>query len=464
MENIYKKIETELNTLSFQEREEILTKLRTEVDLIDKEIVKLLSSRTLHSVLIGRVKRSMGLPTYSPKREKEIAEKISNYFKEPLSREALLRIYERIIDESRAIQREEANRGNIFNISSAFVKKGFGKLFNKKELLLVIFFFIIILTLLYYTFFTSNYYSGNSPVRFEIKRGETFNSVVEKLYNEGIIPSKFNMKTAAFIYSAEKRIRAARYDIPNGLSYLELIDLFVKGDADFLVQVNVYNGSTLPWLASRLRREARIDSVSFIQKAIDKNFVQSLGLNANTVEGYLFPRDYFLYERSNPKEVIELFVNGFRNFMTDSLIKRSESLGFSIHKIITLASIIEGETNKVEEMPVISGVYHNRLKAGMKLQADPTVQYLQMNGWKRLLYNDLQIDSPYNTYRYHGLPPGPINNPGKAAILASLYPQKHNYFFFVADSKGGHKFAENYAQHLRYVREYREWLRNQKNN
>lgn len=464
MENIYKKIETELNTLSIQEREEILTKLRTEVDVIDKEIVKLLSTRTLHSVLIGRVKRSMGLPTYSPKREKEIAEKITNYSKEPLSREALLRIYERIIDESRAIQREEANRGNIFNISSAFVKKGFGKLLNRKELLVVIFFFVTILSLFYYTFFTSNYYSSNSPVKFEIKRGETLNSIVERLYNKGIIPSTFNMKAAAFIYGAEKRIRAARYDITNGLSYLELIDLFVKGDADFLVKVNVHTGSTLPWLASRLRREARIDSALFVQKAIDQNFVKNIGLNAHTVEGYLLPGDYFLYERSTPEEVIELFVNAFRNFMADSLIKKSESLGFSVHEIITLASIIEGETNKADEMPIISGVYHNRLRAGMKLQADPTVQYLQLNGWKRLLYNDLQIDSPYNTYRYHGLPPGPINNPGKAAILAALYPQQHKYYFFVADGKGGHKFAENYAQHLRYVREYREWLKNQKSN
>ena len=98
----------------------------------------------------------------------------------------------------------------------------------------------------------------------------------------------------------------------------------------------------------------------------------------------------------------------------------------------------------------------------MRLQADPTVQYLQPNGWKTLNYNDLKVDSPYNTYKYVGLPPGPINNPGKSAIMAAFYPEKTNYMFFVADGKGGHKFSDSYTKHLRNVREYREWLKAQK--
>jgi UPF0755 protein len=179
------------------------------------------------------------------------------------------------------------------------------------------------------------------------------------------------------------------------------------------------------------------------------------------MEGYLFPDSYFVYERSSPSEIIGIFYNGFKKFMTDSLRARADSMGFSIHEVLTLASIVEGETNKTEEMPQIASVYLNRLKKGMKLEADPTVQYLQPNGWKRLLYKDLKIKSPYNTYLNTGLPPGPINNPGRDAIHAVLYPADTEYLFFVANGAGGHNFSKTYSQHLRNVSKYRRWLREQ---
>jgi len=157
-----------------------------------------------------------------------------------------------------------------------------------------------------------------------------------------------------------------------------------------------------------------------------------------------------------------MFYNAFNIFYVDSLKRRATELGYSTHEILTLASIIKGETNGVDEMKRISGVYHNRLKRGMKLQADPTVQYLLPDGWRRLLYEDLEIDSPYNTYKYAGLPPGPINNPGKNAILAALYPENNKYFYFVADGKGGHKFGKTHREHIRNVREYRRWIKSQR--
>jgi UPF0755 protein len=147
--------------------------------------------------------------------------------------------------------------------------------------------------------------------------------------------------------------------------------------------------------------------------------------------------------------------------MTDSLKLRAKELGYSVHEVLTLASIIEGETKKPEEMPVIAEVYYNRLKRGMKLEADPTIQYLIEGKWRRLLYKDLRKDNPYNTYMYYGLPPGPINNPGKTAILAALYPAEGDYLFFVADGNGGHKFARTYSEHLKNVREYRTWIQAQ---
>ncbi len=462
MENIYKKISTELHSLSVEERNDILLKLRNEVDVIDKELVHLLSKRTLHSVLIGRIKRSMGLPTYAPQREKDVAAKITSYVEEPLSKQALLRIYERILDESRAIQREEANKGNIFKVSTEKMKTGLKSLLSKKQWLIVIGFFLVILILLYYTFFTPNYFEGESPRRFQVSKGETLDQVIENLYDQKIIPNKTNFKIAVYLYGAEKKIRAARYSIPNGLSYLELVEFFNSNDAEFLRTVVIHDGASLRWLASRLKNQAAIDSAAFISAAKDSALIDSLGIKAESLEGYLLPKQYDIYERSPAKEVVRILYSGLEEFITDSMIAHAKEMGYNLHQVLTLASIVEGETNKVEEMKTIAGVYYNRLKIGMRLQADPTIQYFQPNGWKRLLYSDLKVDHPYNTYRYAGLPPGPINNPGKDAILAAFYPEEHKYLFFVADGTGGHKFSETYTKHLALVKEYREWLKNQK--
>lgn len=335
------------------------------------------------------------------------------------------------------------------------------KFFNRKELIAVALVFITVLLIGYFTFFTSNYYRAEEPLIFEIREGESFTSVADRLLNQGIIPSKTNFRIAAFIYGAETNIRAARYKIPNGLSYLELLDLFIYGPADFLRSIRVNDGQTIKWLSAKVRRDLKVDSVSFFNQANDPEFIKELGLNYSSLEGYLFPGNYKIYERSSPEEVITIFYNGYKDFWNDTLISRAAEIGFTIHQVLTLASIIKGETHLVEEMPRISGVYHNRLKIGMRLQADPTIQYLLPGGWRRLLYEDLRIDSPYNTYRYSGLPPGPINNPGRDPILAALYPEEHKYLYFVADGKGGHKFAGTYSEHLRYVREYRQLIRNQ---
>jgi UPF0755 protein len=321
--------------------------------------------------------------------------------------------------------------------------------------------FLGVIAFFYFTFFTPNYYDGKSPRQFEIAKGETFNNVVERLYGEGIIPDKINMKIAGFIYGAEKKIRAARYHIPNRLSYLDLLELFIEGDAEFMRTVKIRDGLSIKWMSYVLKKDALVDSADFISLAFDKSFADSLGVGKTSLEGYLLPGTYEIYENSSAREVIIKLYNSFRQFLNDSLKTRMDSIGSSTHEVLTLASIIKGETSLRGEMPTISGVYHNRLRIGMRLQADPTVQYLLSGGWRRLLHKDLLLDSPYNTYKYAGLPPGPINNPGKDAILAALYPEDHNYIYFVADGKGGHKFSSTYSEHLRKANEYRSWLKSQ---
>lgn len=343
-------------------------------------------------------------------------------------------------------------------------KAKLSRLLTKTQFIIVIVFFFVVMYILHSTFFAANYYKGKAPQRFEIEKGETLNSVVEKLYAKKIIPSKTNFKIIAFIYGAEKKIRAARYFIPNGLNYLQLMELFLSGKADFLRKVKVYEGSTLKSVAANLKLEALIDSAYFVQLASSKSFVDLLGIKGETIEGYLLPGEYFIYERSDPHEVINLVYGEFKKYVNDSLLHFIKTQKRSLEDLVTLASIVEGETNKVSEMPTIAGVYLNRLRKGMKLQADPTIQYLQKNGWKRLNYLDLKIDSPYNTYKYFGLPPSPINNPGRAALYAAVNPEQHDFLFFVADGQGGHNFAKNYSQHLRFVKEYRLWLKSQQEN
>lgn len=340
-------------------------------------------------------------------------------------------------------------------------KTKYSNLLTKKQFISVITFFFVVMFILYNTFFTANYFEGTAPQTFEIKSGESLTSVTQNLYSKGIIPSKTNFIIIAFIYGAEKKVRAARYSIPNGLNYLELAELFLSGKADYLRKIKIYEGSTLKSTAATLKLDAFIDSAYFIELASSKSFLDSLGINSKSLLGYLLPGEYDIYERSDPHEVINILYNQFRSFVRDSLKYQLKKQKFSLHEIVTLASIVEGETNKISEMPTIAGVYLNRLKKGMKLQADPTIQYLLTNGWKRLNHSDLRIESPYNTYKYFGLPPGPINNPGREALTAVVNPKIHNYLYFVADGSGGHKFASNYSQHLRFVKEYRKWLKNQ---
>jgi UPF0755 protein len=337
------------------------------------------------------------------------------------------------------------------------------KILTRWQVILVGIVFIGLIAIAYLTFFTPNYYPHKEIVQFDIKSRETFSSVVNRLYELKIIPGKTNMKIAAFISGSEKKIRAARFHIKNGLSYLDLLDLFTEGNCDFARKINIKNGQTIKWLAYKLQSKVFIDSADFVSLTEDPIFLTKLGFPEKTLQGYLFSKVYNVYERSSPEEVLNIFYNGFIEFWVDSLEKRSTELGFSKHEILTLASIVKGETELIEEMPRIAGVYHNRLRIGMKLQADPTIQYLLPDGWRKLLYDDLQIDSPYNTYKYAGLPPGPISNPGKDAILAALYPEDNNYIYFVSDGKGKHNFSKTYNQHMRYVREYRRLIRSQNN-
>lgn len=337
-------------------------------------------------------------------------------------------------------------------------KINFKKLLSRSQWFSVVGAFFFFLLLLAYTFFSGNHYEGASPIRIQINKGESLSEITNDLYKNKIIPSKFNFRIASFILAAEKRIKAGRYYIQSGLSYIDLVEKFVDGDGDLLKEVSLYDGITVNGCKNKFSKTVDVNGSEFTSLVKDKQLINKLGIKASSFEGYLLPGEYDIYDKSSAKEVIETCYKRFQLFFNDSLKQRAAKLGYSVHEVITMASIVQGETKKEDEMPVIAGVYYNRLKIGMRLQADPTVEYLQENGWKRLSVNDLKTDSPYNTYRYKGLPPGPINNPGKKAILAALYPKHHDYLFFVANGKGSHNFSKNFTDHILLANEYRKKL------
>ena len=340
------------------------------------------------------------------------------------------------------------------------------KIFNlsKNELYFVIAFFVFVFSLLALTYYTPNYYSQKEPIKLDIQKGEPFNKVIDKLYNKKVIPNKRNFKIISFLLGADKNIKAGRYEIPNGLSYIDLLSILIKGKPKKQIKVTIQEGIWQKDLAKLLHKELGIDEKEFLDLCKDKNFIKSLGLNVKNLQGYLLPETYYFYEGSTAKEVIKkLSASMQKIFSNKEVLEQMKKRNLTQHQILTMASIVDGESNKVSEFKRIAGVYYNRLKKGWKLQADPTVQYVARQKRKKvnkIYYKDLEIDSKYNTYKYYGLPPGPINNPGKDAIMAALYPEEHNYFYFVANGNGGHNFSKSGKEHQQQVNRYRNWRRN----
>jgi UPF0755 protein len=333
---------------------------------------------------------------------------------------------------------------------------------TRKDLYIIASFFGFILGILLFTFYTPNYYKYPSPLRIDINRGESLNDLIDSLYNKKIIPNKFNMKIISHLFIRDRKIRAGRYYIPNGLSYIKLLNLFIGISSRYSqILITLPEGISQSELASIIQRNINIDSARIIELSGNKPFINSLGLNVKNLEGYLLPETYYFYQDYSAEEILRRLKLQMDKIFTPKIEARMKSLNMTRKEILTLASIIDGESTHIPEFKTIAGVYYNRLSKGMLLQADPTIEYL-IRGREdnKISLKDLQIDSRFNTYRYDGLPPSPINNPGKDAIMAALFPQKHNYLYFVADGNGGHIFAQTYEQHQKNVEKYRKWLKN----
>jgi len=296
----------------------------------------------------------------------------------------------------------------------------------------------------------------NPPRRvFLVSRGQTFRAIVDSLSEQGIIRSRLFFDIVARTYGDVSTLRVGRYAFRSGISNAELFLTLRSGKENLLINVTVPEGSLSRTQARLFARALGVDSVLYMALVHDSAFAQSLGVESPSLEGYLLPQTYGFNWQQDEVDVVRAEVAELQLFFSDSLKNRARALGMTMHQVLTLASIVEGEAILDEERPTIAGVYHNRLRRRMRLEADPTIQFAIPDGPRRILYSDLRINSPYNTYKYAGLPPGPVGNPGTASILATLYPASHSYLFFVANGRGGHWFSTSYSQHMQNVRRFR---------
>ena len=302
------------------------------------------------------------------------------------------------------------------------------------------------------------YWPQSNPyerVEINIPKGVTLSQIGNILKEESIISNKRTFTMAVKSLGHEKNIPAGRYVLHNALNNRAIINQLVYG-VPSLKSITVLEGWTIYQIANELEKELNISKKTFLRLCNDQRVIKLFNLEGNSLEGYLFPDTYTFAEGVDPYLVLTRMVNEFINNITKSMEVQAQEMNMSLLEVITLASIIEGEAIYDSERAIISAVYHNRLKRGMKLQADPTIQYIIDDGPRRLLNDDLKIESKYNTYLYKGLPPGPINSPGKESIIAALYPGVNEYLYFVARGDGYHTFSTNEKDHNKAKKKFQE--------
>lgn len=295
-------------------------------------------------------------------------------------------------------------------------------------------------------------------VELKIQNGFTVSQIAGKLHEEGIIKSTDDFIFTAKLFRLSDQLKAGKYRLHAGLSNYSILKVLVKGRVSG-ERIVIPEGYTSRQIASLLQKKLEVDSLQFITLVNDTSFIRELDFKVSSLEGYLYPNTYEFHWGTNARNVIRKLVSEFRRNVSDSVMQKINKSELTLTEVITLASIIEGEAMLDNERAVISAVYHNRLKKRMLLQADPTIQYIIPDGPRRLLNRDLTIDSPYNTYKYRGLPPGPVNNPGINSILAAIEPAMVPYLYFVAKGDGSHIFSRDLKEHIRAKRKFDQYRR-----
>jgi UPF0755 protein len=299
--------------------------------------------------------------------------------------------------------------------------------------------------------------AGTGRARVIVPHGSTMRVAAESLAHAGVVQNATAFRLYAMLRRRDRSIRAGTYVFQRGRSWGEVLDDLRTGKG-LENTITIPEGWSLYQIVPQLARvlNAPVESV---QAAVrDTALLRAVGAPTPTLEGYLFPDTYVFPNGTTPRGAVRVMVDRFQRVWQPEWNQRLQALGMSRNDVMALASIVEKEARVPEERPVIAAVYLNRLKAKMLLQADPTVQYALGKHVARVMYKDLELESPYNTYRHLGLPPGPIASPGRPSIVAALNPANVSYRYFVAYPDGHHEFTTDFARHTIAVRNARrEW-------
>jgi UPF0755 protein len=299
---------------------------------------------------------------------------------------------------------------------------------------------------------------------FYISTGSTFDNVKSELYTNGIIVHRNNFEWLAKRKNYPDNINPGHYILKEGMSNNDVLNLLQSGNQT-PIKLIFNNIRTKKDLAKKVALQIEADSASIVDLLSDTTYQRKLGLNEYTITTIFIPNTYNVFWNITAKDFVSRMYWEYKNFWNEERKSKADKLGISIPEVITLASIVEKETSKNSEKKRMAGVYINRLNRKWKLQADPTLVYAIGDfSIKRVLNEHKEIDSPFNTYKYHGIPPGPICIPSIASIDAVLNFEKHKYLYFCAkeDLSGYHNFAKNYRQHEANAKKYRKALNKMK--
>jgi len=314
----------------------------------------------------------------------------------------------------------------------------------------VVFFLLSLITIYYAINPVDN---RNHVATVNIPKGTSFLQSVDILEEAGLIKYKCLFYPLVISRNAQCHIKAGEYELATSMSPIEIIDKLVKGDI-ISYPVTIPEDFTVREIAVRLASFKLVDEKTFMSLSTDAKFLASLGIEGASAEGYLYPDTYLIDKSMNAKDIMKMMVNQFWKMFTPKMQKRAEDLGMTMPQIITLASLIGKESGYKDEKPLVSAVFHNRMKKRMKLQCDPTAVYDLNNFTGTITRKHLMRNTPYNTYRIDGLPPGPIANPAIDSLQAALYPAPVNYLYFVSNNDGSHQFSSNLSAHNNAVLEY----------
>jgi UPF0755 protein len=290
----------------------------------------------------------------------------------------------------------------------------------------------------------------------DVPAGAGSRSIGDRLVRAGIVRDPFVFRVALYVSGGSRRLQAGEYRFDRAMTPLEFIDKITRGDV-YVINITFPEGLTLNEMADIYGMRGLGSSAAFLDAARDPAPIKALDPLARDLEGYLFPETYQLPRRSDATRLIRLMTTRFDAVFTPELRQAAAARGMTIRQAVTLASIVEKEAARPDERPLVAAVYTNRLRLGMPLQADPTVIVgLQRAGRYdgNLRRADLEFDSPYNTYRYPGLPPGPIASPGRGSLEAAVHPADVDFLYFVSRNDGSHEFARTLAEHNRNVQKW----------